>query len=306
MALNEKQTIFDPTVLAELGNFRMRAERLADGVTFGEHPSVRMGVSTEFRDHKPWEEGNDPKFIDWRVFARTGKLFQRRFTESTNTVFYFLNDYSKSMEYVGNNEPKRLSKLEYARCVTATMAFAALQQRDLVSLSASNGEKTVSLRASTGENHWTECLKFLENPPFLDGKSQKSPAPDIVFDTFAAACTRRGSIFLLSDFFDVESWEILQCRLRLLAAQKHEITLFHLLDPDEWEFPFTSSHQFVSLESPRESLALSPTNVRAKYIENLRNWQKSIENGCRLLGIHYIRVDTRTPIHQTIFSGVIQ
>lgn len=299
----ETVPIFDPAVLAQLGDFRMQVRNLTAGRTFGLHQSLRTGISTEFQDHRPWEAGSDPRFIDWRVFARTGKFFQRRFREETNSVFYFLNDFSSSMEYAPQ---KRLSKLGYARCVTALMAYVALQQRDSVGLSAMNGSSTVSLKPSTGESHWSECLKFLEKPPFLPNRkpfmsAQQSFAE--VLNELAASGTTRGKIFLLSDFFDVEAWEAILPQMKLLAAQGNEMTLFQVLDPDEREFPFETLRQFVSLESPNERLTLSPSDVRKEYLQELEAWQKSLADGCRTLGITFVPVDSSKPVHQTILEG---
>ncbi len=307
MKKSETTSIFDSHVLAQLGNFRLRVAQLATGMTFGEHKSVRSGISTEFQDHRPWETGNDPKLINWRVFARSGKLFQRRYREEANTAFYFLLDYSPSMDFSGTSGEKRLSKREYAQCTAAVLAYVALQQRDLVSFTALNGSSTISLRLSTGENHWTDSLDFLEKPPFSPTKKKSETGKNArfseVLNHLASHCTRRGKIFIFSDLFDVETWGEIVPQLKLLLAKKHEIVLFHVLDADEWEFPYDSRAQFVSLENPSESLTLTPTEIRTEYLNALQNWQKTISEGARTLGIEYIRVDTRMPISETIRLG---
>lgn len=304
MKKSETTSIFDSHALAQLGNFRLRVAQLATGMTFGEHKSVRSGISTEFQDHHPWETGNDPKLIDWRVFARSGKLFQRRYREESNTSFYFLLDYSPSMDFSGTSGEKRFSKREYSQCTAAVLAYVALQQRDLVSFTALNGSSTVSLRLSTGENHWVDSLDFLEKPPFPPTKkkseTEKTARFSEVLNHLASHCTRRGKIFIFSDLFDVETWGEIVPQLKLLLAKKHEIVLFHVLDVDEWEFPYDSRAQFVSLENSSESLTLMPTEIRTEYLNALQNWQKTISEGARKLGIPYIRVDTRTPISETI------
>ncbi|MDO4629957.1 MAG: DUF58 domain-containing protein [Planctomycetia bacterium] len=307
---SENTSIFDSHALAQLGNFRLRVAQLATGMTFGEHNSVRSGISTEFQDHRPWETGNDPKLIDWRVFARSGKLFQRRYREEANTAFYFLLDYSPSMDFAGisgedgTSSKKRLSKREYAQCTAAVLAYVALQQRDLVSFTALNGSSTVSLRLSTGENHWVDSLDFLEKPPFPPMKkkseTEKTARFSEVLNHLASHCTRRGKIFIFSDLFDVETWGEIVPQLKLLLAKKHEIVLFHVLDADEWEFPYDSRTQFVSLENPSESLTSMPTEIRTEYLNAIQDWQKNISEGAQTLGIQYIRIDTRTPISETI------
>lgn len=328
-------SFFDPAALARLGAFRLRMKRLADGMSFGAHRSFRMGFSSEFQDHRPWENGNDPKFIDWRVFLRTGKLFLRRFREETNSAFYFFVDFSASMNYAGWGVPrdwnaekgdaasetdapseenltddrreKRLTKLEYAQCLTAVLARIALAQRDLVGVTATNGFKTMSLRPSTGDGHWKEILNFLENPPWGDASSDQSRPRQTFADALndlANACPKRGKIFLLSDFFDVEAWDDILPALRILRAQKNELLFYHVLDYDELKFPFEALRRFVSLENPRDALTLLPIAVRDEYLKNFHRWMNEIQDGCRALGIDWVLADTRFPISQTVFSGV--
>ncbi len=296
-------SVFSPSFLASLGDFRLRVKRLAAGVTFGEHASVRMGVSTEFHDRRAWEQGDEPKFIDWRLYARTGKLFTRRFEEETNTSFYFLNDFSPSMTYAGaprDGEEKRLSKLEYAQCLTAILTYIALLQRDLAGLCATNGAETVSLRPSTGESHWAECVRFLESPPFTAKPASETRPFEQTLNDLAAAVTRRGKIFILSDFFDAQSWASIAPQLKLLTAQGNELVLFQILDADELDFPFDSRSEFLPLEGSTRALTLTPDAVRDAYLTQFQAWRNELETGCRTLGIEFHLVDTRQRIDETV------
>ncbi|MBQ9456753.1 MAG: DUF58 domain-containing protein [Thermoguttaceae bacterium] len=295
--------VFSPSFLASLGDFRLRVKRLASGVTFGEHASVRQGVSTEFHDRRAWEQGDEPKFTDWRLFARTGKLFTRQYKEETTTSFYFLIDFSPSMTYAGiprNDEEKRLSKLEYAQCVTAVLAYIALQQRDLVGICATNGAETVPLRPSTGESHWSECVRFLESPPFTSKTSSEARPFEQTLNDLAAMITRRGKIFILSDFFDVQSWDSIVPQLKLLIAQGNELELFQILDADELDFPFDSRSEFVPLEGSTRGLTLTPDVVRDAYLTQFQDWRNDLLAGCRALDVEIHLVDTRQRIDETV------
>lgn len=300
MPTSEKFEIFDPRVLAQLGDFRLRARKLASGLTFGVHASNRRGASTEFRDHRPWERGDDPKFIDWRVFARTGRLFTRRFVEDTNTSVCFLLDKTPSMDYRGADSA--LSKWEYAQCLVASLAYLALQQGDRVSVSAFHGSRIAHLRANSGDGHWTETLAFLENPP-LDASLESVGTFAEVLNRFAATCTRRGTIFILSDLLEVGTFSEIRPQLERLSASRHDLRVFHILDSDETTFPFENPGEFLSLEDSRRRVTTNPVDVRAAYLENLAAWRRDLTEGCRSLGISLCETLTSTPLYRAILES---
>ena len=296
----DSKNIFDPAVLAELGDFRLRARKLASGLTFGVHASNRRGASTEFRDHRPWESGDDPKFIDWRVFARTGRLFTRRFVEDTNTNVYFLLDHTPGMAYRGAGSP--LSKWEYAQCLAAALSYLALQQGDRVAASAFHGSKMVHLRANAGDAHWTETLAFLENPP-LDASLENVGTCADILNRFASECTRRGTIFILSDLLNVGDFSEIRPQLEQLCAARHDIRIFHILDSDETTFPFESLSEFVSLDDSRRRLTTNPSDVRQAYLANFDAWRRDLSEGCRSLGVRFQKVLTTAPLHRTLWES---
>lgn len=272
---------FDPKALSQLKTLKLRAKRLVSGMLLGEHPGRRQGISADFIDHRPWEPGNDPQKIDWRVYARTGKFFQRRYQEQATARVTFLLDYSASMDYQGKNAP--LSKKEYMESLAAAMAYLVTRQQDSLGMMAYRASETVVFRAGTGEKHWWDALTFLENPPFQ--KSSSRDGTSDILGSYAEQFPRRGMVFWMGDFFDREDFSQTLSFLKRLCARGDEITLLQLADQDEIEFPFDSLSRFVSLENPQEKITLSGQNVRQAYRKAWETWCDEIRNGCRKLDI---------------------
>ena len=289
--------LFDPEILARLGNLQLRAQQLADGMMLGEHASLRKGVSTEFIDHQRWEKGDNPKFIDWRVYARTGKLFRRRFAEDTDMPVYLMVDKSAEMGYRGHSAA--LSKSAYADCLAATLGFLAVRQRDRLALTLFNATRIFHQRLASGEAHWRECLQTLESPP-LDTSRQEIRTFAEGLAHFAVEFPQRGSLFLLSDFLSAESFETLRPMLKQLVAQRHEITLVQLADPDEITFPFESYCDFVSLVQAQDHIRTDASHLREAYLARRQQWQQQYAAGCHKLGIHFVSVSTDTPLDVTL------
>ena len=284
---------FDPELLAKLGNLRLRAVQLADGLMLGEHASLRKGVSTEFLDHQVWEPGNDPKFIDWRLFARTGKLFRRRFSEDTTMPVYLVVDKSGGMRYRGTRSA--MSKGEYADGLAAALGFLALRQRDLLGVTLFNEARVSHLKAASGEAHWWESLDFLENPPLESAKTAIGSMADAL-SQFAAEFPQRGLVFVLSDFLRVERFDELNKVLKQLAAARQEVVLVQISDPDEVDFPFSSNCEFVSLFSGHEHQRANADELRTAYLEHRQRWLREFAEGCGRLNVRFVTVRTDTPL----------
>ncbi|MDO4569757.1 MAG: DUF58 domain-containing protein [Planctomycetia bacterium] len=294
--VESRSNIFDPTTLAQLKSLKLRAQRLASGLSYGAHASMRLGYSTDYLDHAPWEEGNDPKLIDWRVFARTNKLFQRRYIEDTDASFYFMLDFSKSMTYRG--APSPLSKLEYAQSLAAALVFLAINQQDQTGISIFDENKYARLRPASGETHWGECLRFLEAPP-LDVSQNVVENFSQALNFFASDTLRRGYSFIFTDFLDV-SLESLRPQWRELRAKRQNVVVFHILDTDEIDFPFESYSNFVALEGSEQPLTLNASEVRDVYQKNVAIWRKRLAEECARFGIEIHTTLTNAPLSHVL------
>ena len=329
-------SIFDPVALARLENLTLRARTILGSLAVGEHSSKMRGFSAEFSDHRPWEMGDDPKFMDWRVYARTGKRFLKRFTEDANQTYYFLLDHSPSMmrgreiSDAGDSEQKKqLTKSEYAQCLGAMLGFLATRQKDRLGVSVFSPDGVLQKEPGTGEGHLFKCLEVLENaakfpssggmPEGRGGRNHPvaashhpvgcaaTPPEEGNFGVKAfleksvGSFTRRGVIFLASDFFDIRAFSEILPILRLIRSERYEMALFHTLSPDEMTFPFTSATRFVSLETPGVSLTSRDASaLRAAYLERFTRWRDEIRQGCERLGIFYQLTVTDRPLDEPL------
>ncbi len=305
-------SIFDPAALARLENLTLRARAILGSRAMGEHTSKMRGFSAEFADHRPWEPGDDPKFLDWRVYARTGRRFLKRFTEDANQTYYFLLAKTPGMMRTGElpGEPPLLTKCAYGECLGAMLGFLATRQKDRFGVSVFSRNEMFTREPTTGEAHFFKCLDFLEHiPDETFGKSdtqQKNPPKTqqkwdtkTFLEKTVAGFHRRGVIFLAGDFFDVASFADLLPVLKRVRAERYEVAVFHTLAPDEIAFPFTAATRFVSLENTRLSLtAREGEALRRAYLERFTHWQAEIKTGCENLGIFYQLARTDQPLDQ--------
>lgn len=297
--------IFDPAALARLGSLTLRARTILGSLAVGEHASKMRGFSAEFVDHRPWEQSDDPKFLDWRVYARTGRRFLKRFTEDANQTYYFLLAKTPGMMRTGElpREEPGLTKCQYGECLGAMLGFLATRQKDRFGVSVFTRGQTFTREPGSGESHFFKCLELLESVP--EDASSESTKKGLTLKTFlentVAGFHRRGVIFIASDFFDAATFAELLPVLKLIRSERFEVAVFHILAPDEIAFPFTSATRFVSLENSRVTLtAREGESLRQAYLARFAHWQAEIKTGCENLGIFYQLARTDQPLDQPV------
>ena len=255
--------LHDPASLAALGHVEIVARWIVDGFLAGLHRSPRKGFSVEFADYRPYQAGDDLRFVDWKIAARSDRWVVRQYEEETNLRATIVLDVSRSMAWSGAQlrslgstaTPARLTKLAYAEILTASLALLLLRQRDAVGLVRFDERvrSAVPPRARTG--HWRRVLAALEEP----GAGLSSSAP-IALTQAARLINRRGMIVLISDLL-MEPGEV-ERAMRGLRALGHDITVLHVMDPDERWLGGTGEALFVDPETELEVPA-SVTDVRA-------------------------------------------
>ena len=260
--------LFDPASLAALGRIEIVARWIVDGFMAGLHRSPRKGFSVEFAEYRPYQPGDDLRYIDWKIAARSDRWVVKQYEEETNLRASIVLDVSKSMAWSGaqlrtlggateQSATTRLTKLAYAERLTAALALLLLRQRDAVGLVRFDSEirSAIPPRARTGQ--WRRVIAALEEP----GAGRASSAP-VALEQAARLISRRGMILLLSDLLmdipDVER------ALRGLRAAGHDVTVLHLMDPAERDLPSGGEAVFVDPESTLE-IAASVADVRAAY-----------------------------------------
>ena len=257
--------LHDPASLAALGHVEIVARWIVDGFMTGLHRSPRKGFSVEFADYRPYQPGDDLRFVDWKIAARADRWVVRQYEEETNLRATIVLDVSRSMAWSGEQlrplghaaGPARLTKLAYAEILTASLALLLIRQRDAVGLVRFDDQvrSAVPPRARTG--HWRRILAALEEP----GAGLASSAPQALTQA-ARLINRRGMIVLVSDLL-MEPAEV-ESALKGLRAMGHDITVLHVMDPAERGLAGSGEALFVDPESDLRVPA-SVTDVRTAY-----------------------------------------
>jgi len=253
--------LMDPALVAGLGSIELVARRIVDGFMQGLHRSPRKGFSVEFADHRAYQPGDDLRFIDWKVLARTDRWLMKMNTEDTNLRATVVLDVSKSMEWSG--APGRLTKAAYAERLAATVALLLLRQRDSVGL--------IPPRART--IHWHRIVGSLMEP----GAGLASDATGGLLAA-ASLVTRPGMVILISDLL-MDPIEVADA-LKVLAGAGHHLTVLHIMDPAERDLGVNAIEaEFQDPESLR-TLAATVADVREAYktavTETIDEWREHL------------------------------
>jgi uncharacterized protein (DUF58 family) len=282
----------DPAVVARLAHLDVRARLVVEGFIAGMHRSPFHGFSVEFAEHRPYMPGDPLKNLDWKVWARSDRLLVKQYTEETNLRCHLLLDLSGSMAFRSNRAV--MSKLEYAQSLSAALAYLMLHQQDAVGalLFADRPLRFVPARAV--RSHLDVLLKTLGSVE-PQGRTRLGPA----LHELAERIKRRGLVILLSDLMDRPEDVLLG--LQHFRHRHHEVVVFHILDPDESEFPYTDTATFVDMESG-ERLTTEPWEIARRYRERLAAWSEHYARVCREQLIDYVRLDTRTPFDRALLA----
>ena len=280
----------DPESLAELEGLELRARYIVDGYLSGMHRSHYRGQSVEFTEHREYAPGDDLRYVDWKVFGKTDKVYLKQFEAETNLVCYLLVDISESMQY--RSDESALSKLEYAQCLAAALGSIVLRQRDSVGLATCDDQVRELVREGGNPSHLRQLIDVMQQSS-ADRKSALGP----VLHEISQRVNRRGVVVLLSDLLgDVDS---LLAGLKHLRHQRHEVIVLQTLDPAELDFPFGRTTLFEGLEALPEVLA-EPRGVRKAYLQELHSFLERIAVGCRSQQIDYELLRTDQPFDEAL------
>jgi len=288
----EGRSFLDPAVVARLAHLDVRARLVVEGFIAGMHRSPFHGFSVEFAEHRPYMPGDPLKNLDWKVWARSDRYLVKQYTEETNLRCHLLVDLSGSMGF--RSARAAMSKLEYAQSLAASLAYLMLHQQDAVGtlLFAEKPLRYIPPRAM--RSHLDVVLKALGGIE-PGGRTRLGPA----LHELAERVKRRGLIILFSDLMDQPA-EVFS-GLQHFRHRHHEVIVFHLLDPDEVEFPYTDSATFVDMESG-DRLTTEPWEIARRYRQRLEAWTGFYKRNCRERRIDYVRLDTRTPFDRALLA----
>jgi uncharacterized protein (DUF58 family) len=278
-AINSSEFL-DPHVLAKLHGLELRAARIVEGYVAGLHRSPYQGFSNEFAEHREYTPGDDLRYVDWKVFGKTDKYYLKQFEAETNLICYLLLDISESMRYQGPTAP--LSKLTYAQCVAASLAYLVLQQHDSVSLVTFDDEVRQLVRPSSSPRQLKQLLHVMEATSAVR-KTRTGP----IFHELAERLTRRGIVVIVSDLFD--NVDAMLAGLKHFRHRRHDVIVVHLLDPAEIDFPFEHVTLFKGLEAQGD-IVTEPRSLRAAYQKEVGAFLQEVRTGCRAQRVDYLQV----------------
>ena len=277
--------LLDPADVARLGGIEIVAEGVVEGFLAGLHRSPFRGFSVEFTEHRAYQPGDELRYLDWRILARSDRLFVKQFEEETNLRAMILVVASRSMAWRG--APERLTKRAYADRLAAALALILLRQRDATGLVTFDEEVRQVIPARVKAGQWTRLVRGLLDTP--DGRGTAAHA---ALQRLTALLARRGLVVLLSDLlFDRD---LALAALRYLRHRGHQVIVFHLMDPAEVELAGPPEVRFTDPESPA-SVIVRPRELARAYAATVQREVAAWRAACRRHGIAYHHVQTDLP-----------
>ena len=280
----------DPAVIARLGTLELKAKTIVEGFLSGLHRSPFKGFSVEFAEYRQYIHGDDLSTIDWKVFARSDRYYVKKFEEETNLDCHLLVDVSGSMGYGSRG----MTKFEYAACLAASLGYLMNRQRDAVGLMAFDDRIVSALPARTRPGHLRNLLVTLDRLTLGRQTNVSKPLHQL-----AESLTKRGMVVLISDLLDDP--EAVVRGLKHFQYRGSDVLVFHVLDPDELEFPFDRATRFEDLETDEEVMAV-PGVVRAHYLKEIGALIERYRRELGGAGIDYHLVNTKEPLELALLK----
>jgi uncharacterized protein (DUF58 family) len=274
-----------PRTLARITSLDLRARLIVEGLMAGMHRSPYQGISVEFAQHRQYTPGDDIRHVDWKVFAKTDKIYLKQYLEETNLHLICVVDASESMGYSSIREDSTAwTKYDHATAIAASLSYMAVQQQDSVGLAIFDADLRRFFKPSNSPGQWKIVTHELMQVPRL-----KKTSMGRVLDQLAEKLTHRSLIVLLSDFFD--DLDSIRKGLRHLRYRKHEVMAFQILDPMEINFDFEDVTLFKGLEGQGELLT-EPRSLRAGYLAELNQFTEELKRTCRGMHIDFTRMNS--------------
>jgi uncharacterized protein (DUF58 family) len=268
-------SFISPQALMAIKNLEMRARIVVQGFWTGLHRSPYHGFSVEFTEYRQYTPGDDPRYLDWRLYARTDRYYIKRFEDETNVRCFLLVDNSRSMTFGSTG----YTKAEYANTLAATLGYFLHQQGDAVGLLTFDEGIREYLPARHRPGHVRQLMLALEKPAAGTATDLSAPLQRIV-----EMVRRRGLMILISDL--LAPIDALDRHLGSLIVSGHEVMVFHVLDPQELKFQFDTATLFEDMESARE-LYIDPAAARRDYLQKFQAHIAAARQICEKLGVSY-------------------
>ena len=288
----------DPAQLARMGTLPIKARVIVEGALSGLHRASVHGASVEFAEHKEYSPGDELRHVDWKAYAKVDRYYVKQYEQESQLTVYLVLDASASMQFAGGG----IAKVEYAGLSLAALAYLVIQQQDKVGLLACGDraiETLVPPRART--THLHDLLGVLDQVMSKGGTGDESPAAAL---RRIAELTRRrrALVILASDLFDTDDETL--TALSMLRAQRHDVSVLHIMDPHERTFPYEGLTEFHALETTNRML-VNPSAIRREYLARMEEFLTKCRGTLANAGVDYHLVQTDRALEATLLDLLV-
>jgi uncharacterized protein (DUF58 family) len=280
----DSKRFLPPEAIKRIARLELRARYVVEGFLSGMHRSPYFGQSVEFRQHREYTWGDDLRDVDWKVWAKQDRYYVKQYEEDTNLRCTLLCDVSGSMRYGAG----AMNKYEYGSTIAACLAYLLLRQQDAVGCVAFDESARTSVPLRTRRNHLDSIIQALD----VSDPRNKTDVYHVLREA-AESQPRRGLMVLISDLLADRAG--LFRGLKLLRSRQHDVLVFHVMDDDELDFPFTGPTRFEGLELP-EFLRCNPRALREGYLDALGRYLEEVRRGCAGHAVDYVLLRTSQPL----------
>ncbi|MHC4708163.1 MAG: DUF58 domain-containing protein, partial [Planctomycetota bacterium] len=289
--MKQSRRYLDPVMLSKLANMSLVAKCAVEGFFSGLHPSPFHGFSVEYSDHREYHPGDELKFIDWKIYGRSDKLYIKQYEQETNATVYLLLDSSRSMAFAGEGS---VSKIDYGSFLAAALGYLMLLQCDSVSLVLFAERINKLIPARSKRTHLNVILATLQSNR-VGGQTRLAD----VLHAVAETTKRRGLVILISDLLD-DTGDIFQ-GLNHLKYMKHDVLIFHTMDHQELNLDYEGLIQFEDMES-RAKMRTFPQSLREAYRVSVSAFVDEIMKTAGASRIDYCLLDTSEPLDRALMA----
>jgi uncharacterized protein (DUF58 family) len=282
-----------PKLLERLGGLDLIARTVVSGFQTGIHKSPHRGAGEDFAKHRDYQQGDDVRYLDWKLYARTDRLHVREFEERSNLQAYLVVDTSASMDYA---EPDGVTKSRYAAFLAAALAHLMLRSGDAVGLALSGADPRLLLPPRSRRGHLHDLLLHLER-----AKPAGTGAAADALDRVGGAMKRRGRVILISDLLEDDSGDSLIASAGRLRARGDEVIILRVLTPAESGERAPGAGLFFDPEKPGRELPATPESD-AGYVRRVTAYYDSIADRLRERGVEYVPLSTAQPVEEALVA----
>lgn len=278
----------DPSILSSISGLDLVAKTVVDGFLAGLHRSPDFGFSQEFAEYRAYTPGDDLRYVDWNVYARTERAYLKRYRGETNTQLTLLLDASASMGFGSHT----VNKIDYARYLAASLTCLASHQRDAAGIIVFDDEIRHYVPPSSRQGQFHRILHAIE-------KAEPAARTDFSkpFLHFQQFLHRRGMVIVISDFY--EAPDKIVDAVEPLRHRGNDVVLFHVLDPEEVRPKLRDPLILVDMET-RDSMEVSPEYAHSEYRQKIDAHVETLRTKARGAGLDYFLLDTSRPLDEAL------